>query len=265
MDESWAYWSDSEVEWFKNWFNEDYLLVYGSRNRLAAEQEINALAGWSGLSSARRVLDLGCGAGRHLPILARYSSTVTGVDLSPVLLDFARSELRTLDSSIGDRIRLVNADIRALPFEDASFDFLCSLFTSFGYLESDEAHLALLCHWHRLLQRSGSLLIDCINPAYLRNHLEAETRRVESGIEIIEERHLNLDTKRVEKTIRLTPPDASPRSYRESVRLFSVPELEHMIAQAGFLDLRFAGDYEGRTFSDESERLILLAHTESRS
>jgi SAM-dependent methyltransferase len=43
-----------------------------------------------GLATGRRAVDLGCGAGRHLPILADRYDQVLGVDISERILDLAR-------------------------------------------------------------------------------------------------------------------------------------------------------------------------------
>src|SRR5689334_512682 len=76
------------------------------------------LVRFGGLSDGDRVLDVGCGTGSltfSLPELANVAS-VTGVDLTPGFLDFARA--RNTDP----RISFEQADARKLPFEDNSFD-----------------------------------------------------------------------------------------------------------------------------------------------
>ena len=68
-----------------------------------------------------RVIDVGCGTGNLLAGYAELGATCTGVDLSPAMLDVARSRLPEAD------LRVVDAT--DLPFADASQDLvLASLF-----------------------------------------------------------------------------------------------------------------------------------------
>ena len=73
---------------------------------------------FGGLSDDDRVLDVGCGTGSltfTLPEIANVAS-VTGIDLTEPYVEFARA--RNADPRISFR----QADARALPFEDNSFD-----------------------------------------------------------------------------------------------------------------------------------------------
>jgi SAM-dependent methyltransferase len=73
---------------------------------------------FGGLSDGDRVLDVGCGTGSltlALPQIAKITS-VTGVDLTPAFLEFARQQ------NTDPRITFQQADARSLPFEDDSFD-----------------------------------------------------------------------------------------------------------------------------------------------
>jgi SAM-dependent methyltransferase len=81
------------------------------------------LIGFGGLSAGDRVLDVGCGTGSLAFAAARLAETgsVTGIDLTPGFVDFARSR------SDDPRLRFDIADARDLPFPDNSFDRAFSL------------------------------------------------------------------------------------------------------------------------------------------
>ncbi len=241
--------SKAEPEWFKNWFNEDYLTVYAHRTPEAAEAEIIALGSWVDLRG-RRILDLGCGSGRHLGALAARAASVCGTDLSAPLLRVAAAERRGAFS-------LVRADLRALPFSDNAFNFLTCFFTGFGYLASDEEHLRMLREWFRLLEPGGLLLLDCPNKLELVKKLPNETSRREGNTGIVERRRF--ENGRVEKEIHITSPGAEPRTYTETVRVFSEGELTELVRSAGFSTTRTAADFSGNAFRQDSARLVLLA------
>jgi SAM-dependent methyltransferase len=71
---------------------------------------------------ARRLLDLGCGAGRNAVPLARLGWEVTGTDLSWPMLRAAVQ--RAEEEQLGDRVSLVLAPMDRIPAQDRSFDLL---------------------------------------------------------------------------------------------------------------------------------------------
>ncbi len=62
----------------------------------------------------KRIIDLGCGAGRDVAYFSKHRFSVTGVDLSEELLNHAKR--------VCPAAHFIQADIRRLPFPDASFD-----------------------------------------------------------------------------------------------------------------------------------------------
>lgn len=68
------------------------------------------------LPPGTRVLEVGCGDGRTLPVLAERSCHAVGLDLSPAALALCRARMR------GAQPFLVRGDARRLPFRDGSFD-----------------------------------------------------------------------------------------------------------------------------------------------
>lgn len=77
-----------------------------------------------------RVLDVGCGTGRHFHCLKNVQSLV-GVDISPEMLRAAAEPVRRQDISAED-IQLTRGNIYDISFPRASFDFIYSL-GIFGY------------------------------------------------------------------------------------------------------------------------------------
>jgi ubiquinone/menaquinone biosynthesis C-methylase UbiE len=96
-------------------------LVAGNERKDTALTKL--LEVWRPASDAR-VLDVGCGTGRLAVALAPHVGQVTGVDLTPAMLDQARAlQARTGLRNLDWR----QADVTALPFADAAFDLVtCS-------------------------------------------------------------------------------------------------------------------------------------------
>jgi SAM-dependent methyltransferase len=71
-----------------------------------------------------RVLDVACGTGNLSIPAARQKATVTGVDIAPNLLEQARKRA----AREGLEIQFDEGDAEQLPYEDASFDLVMSMF-----------------------------------------------------------------------------------------------------------------------------------------
>lgn len=212
------------------------------------------MAQWLHLPQDAAVLDIGCGMGRHSTALADTGFAVTGVDLSDTLLDVAREH----DSS--GKVKWRHGDMRNLPFEDASFDATVNLFTSFGYFTLEEDNIHVLKQIRRVLRRSGSFLIDFLNPDYVERTLKprSERRDEETGIVIIEERSIRDGW--VQKEITLNDPlePGKPRQYLERVRLYPLRWFEKRLSENGLKLETLYGGYNGDSYDGQnSPRMIL--------
>jgi SAM-dependent methyltransferase len=92
-----------------------------------------------------RILDVGCGTGANLKMLAAYGSA-EGVDISPQAVEFCRE--RGLDS-----VKL--GAIEQLPYEDGSFE----LVTALDVIEHLDDDVAGLREMRRVLGRDGRVLL----------------------------------------------------------------------------------------------------------
>ncbi|APU13857.1 MULTISPECIES: class I SAM-dependent methyltransferase [Actinoalloteichus] len=94
--------------------------VYEVENRAQDREHalfvaLRAAFDWAGLD----VVDVGCGDGFHLPMLARDARSVVGVEPHPPLVRRARRRVAGLDS-----IRVLAAGAQRLPLPDASVDLV---------------------------------------------------------------------------------------------------------------------------------------------
>lgn len=105
------------------------------------------------------VLDVGCGSGRYmLHALRRGAAQVTGVDLSPQMLERAGTELAALHADAP--VALVQGSLAALPLPNARADLtVCGLVV--GHLENLAQSLAEL---RRVTRPGGTLLCSDVHP-----------------------------------------------------------------------------------------------------
>src|SRR5690606_20933965 len=89
--------------------------------------------------SGGRVLDLACGSGRLLPLLLDAGLDVAGLDLSPAMLERARSRL----GERAGQVELVLGDMRSFTF-DRPFRTIIIPYCSMIYMHTDADRLAVL-------------------------------------------------------------------------------------------------------------------------
>jgi SAM-dependent methyltransferase len=234
-------------EWFTEWFNEDYLALYSHRNEGEARSVADLIRARVPAQSCGRTLDLGCGAGRHLPYLRAQQLTV-GLDLSPWLLDVARQKHPPTP--------LVRADMRRLPFQDGSFTLVVNLFTSFGYFIEDSQNKHVLRETARVTRPGGYLVLDFLNAPHTRQTIVPFERRQVGSEWVQQRREVSEDGRFILKTIMIGTP---AKVFSERVRLFEPADLEAMLADCGFIVTGVCGDYAGGPLTGTSPRAIIVA------
>ena len=99
------------------------------------EQEVSFLLELLSLPAGARLLDVGCGPGRHALALARAGLRVVGVDVSRRFLELAAEAAR----ASGVKVSFFEVDARRMPFDD-EFDAVISLCQGgFGLMGRDDA------------------------------------------------------------------------------------------------------------------------------
>ncbi|CAM3636525.1 class I SAM-dependent methyltransferase [Brevibacillus invocatus] len=240
-------------EWFERSFREDYVLVYRHRDDSAANEEIGNLLARLPIKQQGKVLDLCCGSGRHSRALASRGYEVVGVDLSPVLLQLAEEQNHF------SNLRFVRCDMRDIPFQN-EFDIVVNLFTSFGYFSSDEENAKVIRNMAKALKSEGELIIDYLNPSYVKDHLVPRSTKEVKDMRIDEERWIQDGF--VKKRIMIRDESSrEPREYMEQVRLFTVEQMMTMLEEAGFGQIQVFGNYEFQPYvATDSPRMIFYAN-----
>lgn len=237
------------AEWFEEWFGEEYLHLYPHRNDVDADRVVGLLTRVLPWKEGWRVLDVACGAGRHLTALERAGAIPFGFDLSSALLKRARG--------ITSR-PLVRADMRWLPFRSGSMDLAVNLFTSFGYFAGDEEHTNALGQMLSTVKPGGWFVIDFLNAEQVRASLVPGETIKYGDLTAEVRREISSDQRFVQKIISL----ADGRCFQERVRLLGPADLERMIVAHGAKITGRYGDYAG-TPLPAGNRTILTAQVPS--
>ena len=97
-----------------------------------------------------KILDIGTGTGFFAILMARLGHRVTGIDLTPAMLE----EASALASGLGLNIDFRQMDAQQLDFPDDAFDVVLSRNLTWTLPEPEKAY----AEWHRVLKPGGLLL-----------------------------------------------------------------------------------------------------------
>jgi SAM-dependent methyltransferase len=193
------------------WFNELAAFVGPAYLRNAftkgTGQEIDFLVDALALTPRMRVLDAGCGPGRHAVELARRGFEVVGVDTSPEFLALARAQADGLPAEFRE------IDVRALPFEREFDAVICLCQGGFGLLGGEQDELAVIGHFARALRPGGRLAISAFSAYFAVRQLEPdESFDADTGVD--HERCVVRDTDGAERPFDLWTTCYTPRELR---------------------------------------------------
>lgn len=209
----------------------------------------------------RRILDIGCGTGRHAIELARRGYEVVGVDLSESQLKRAREKA----AAAGLKISFQRHDARDLPFT-AEFDLVIMLCEgAFPLMETDEMNYAILQGAARALKPGGKLIFTTLNGLFplfhsLKDFLDRE--KGEGGAEC-RESSFDLMTFR-DHNVTVVEDDLGNRKELRCDERYYVPsEITWLLKSLGFRDIGIFGARQGafnrndRLTTEDFEMLVV--------
>lgn len=241
-----------QAEWFASWFDSPhYHRLYAHRNVAEAAGFIDALIERLRPPADSRVLDLGCGTGRHARRLASKGCDVTGIDLSASSIAMAKQ-------AEGPRLRFRRQDMRA-PFGRHAFDYVFNFFTSFGYFQVRRDHEAVASNIAAALKDGGRLVLDYLNVRYADAHLTPREDLVIGGVafRITRAVERGFFVKRIEVDDVAT---GARVQYVERVARFTLPEFDRLFRSHGLaIEAVYGTDAFGAYDTHTSPRLNLVA------
>jgi len=247
--------------WYEAAFGPDYLERYAHRSEHEADGAVATFVERAHLAPGASVMDLCCGAGRHVKAFRARGFRATGLDLSADLL--AAAAERIAQPADTPPAFLVRADKRRHPFADASFDAVTHFFTAFGYFAEDAENFAVFREVARVLRPGGWYLFDFLSASAVRAEF-ADRREIvreeadDDGIVIRTTRRLTPDGRRVEKRMEFHRDGVPFRTLNESVRLFAPEDLRPALAVAGLRVEEEWGSYAATPWRPDAARWIAL-------
>jgi len=149
-------------QWYEELF-ENYGMKYDNENFAQGTiGECNFIEKEIEYNKAARILDIGCGTGRHSIELAKRGYTVIGIDLSESLLKRAKEKA----SEQNLQIVFQKHDARKLPFLN-EFDLIIMICEgSFPLMETDEMNFQILQNAANALIPKGKLIFTTLSALF---------------------------------------------------------------------------------------------------
>lgn len=174
-----------------------------------------------GHDHSKRILDVGCGNGRHTLELARRGYEVVGTDLSKSMLEQGRQVAKAENL----KVDLIQCDARELNYKD-DFDVVIMLCEgAFSLMEEDVMDRLILDNIFRSLHVKGKLILTAPNAVFML------TQQPDSEFDTITFR----ETFKLEKAL----PDGSKKMLNCTQRYYTCPELNMLLRHVGFVDVAF--------------------------
>ncbi|SMO67684.1 class I SAM-dependent methyltransferase [Solitalea koreensis] len=236
-------------KWYHNWFDSHYYhILYNQRDEKEAELLMDNLCVHLTPSADVKILDVGCGRGRHSIYLNKKGYNVTGIDLSPENIKFATA-------SENNKLHFYVHDMRNL-FYINYFDIVFNLFTSFGFFEKDLDNQHAVNMFTKSIKPGGTLVLDFMNAEKIRKNLVVRETKQIGNIEF------HLQRKIVNQSIvkNIDFEDKGHQfAFKEEVKALTITDFERYFTEAGLLIESIFGDYDLNPFiAESSDRLIFI-------
>ena len=217
------------------------------------------------------VLELGCGTGRLSLPLVRAGASLVGVDRSaPMLAKAARRGKRLPRTGRGPQcsgLRLVRADIRALPFAAGEFHAVIAPYGMLQSLICERDLQATLVSVARVLEPGGLFGIDLVPdvPRWPEYSDRVQLRGPSAGgkqVTLIESvrqdprRKLTIFTQRYRERRGRT---SAEHCFDLIFRTLPIPQMTKRLERAGFEIEAVLGDYRGRPWDRRADVWVILA------
>lgn len=185
----------------------------------------------------KRILDIGCGTGRHAIELAKKGYKITGVDLSNSQLERARQKAVSANVQVDFKLM----DARYVDFV-AEFDLVMMICEgAFPLMELDEMNYRILQNAERALKFGGKLIFTTLNALYplyhdvkeFINSLPNEFRSLEESFDLL--------TFRSKSTMEITDDAGNTKTITSTERYYTPSEITWYLKTLGFKKIEIFG------------------------
>jgi SAM-dependent methyltransferase len=160
---------------FGDLYSQYYDLLYCDKDYNSEVKYIDSLIK-ENAKNAKKILDMGCGTGKHAELLCNKDYTVHGIDLSEDMLKIAKDRRKGKEKQLS----FSHSNIQNLSL-DKKFDVVISLFHVMSYQNSNEELIKAFETVKKHLKDGGLFIFDFwYGPAVLRDLPTTRIKRFEN-------------------------------------------------------------------------------------
>mgnify|MGYP002517765138 CR=1 FL=1 len=211
------------------------------------------------LHGGEKVLDLACGFGRHSLELARRGFSVTGIDITPSYIQFAKEKAQ----QEGICADFFCCDIREIQY-DQEFDVVLNMADgAVGYLENEEENRKIFTVVSKALKPGGRHFMDIMNGSYADSHFPC--RMWEAGEQCLTLSEFEWDPRtRVmlygQRDFEYGQLIVKPCiSEGNSIRLYTLEEVTEIFTSIGLTVTGSYANFDGKPSSDRDLQLLICS------
>lgn len=196
------------------------------------EQEID-------FNKSLRILDIGCGTGRHSIELSKRGYNITGIDLSDSLLARAREKAEKQ----GLKIDFLKHDARDLPFVN-EYDLVIMICEgAFPLMETDEMNYQILKSATKSLKEHGKLIFTTLNGLFPLFHSvkEFHSSTSEEGNATYRSNTFDLMTFRDHNITEFVDDDGNKKELECNERYYVPSEISWLLKTLGYTKIEIFG------------------------
>jgi 2-polyprenyl-3-methyl-5-hydroxy-6-metoxy-1,4-benzoquinol methylase len=193
----------------------------------------------AGFNKSLKILDIGCGTGRHSIELARRGYHITGIDLSESLLARAREKAKVHNLAVDFQ----KQDARKLPFSK-EFDLAIMICEgAFPLMETDEMNFQILENAARALKDDGKLIFTTLNGLFPLFHSvkEFHARESDEGNATYDNNSFDLMTFRDYNITVITDDDGNTKELACDERYYVPSEITWLLKSLNFEKIEIFG------------------------
>jgi len=197
-----------------------------------------------------RIIDIGCGTGRHAIELSQRGYSVTGIDLSESMLEKAREKAR----QNGLQIDFLRHDARNLPFEN-QFDVAIMLCEGgFPLMETDEMNFEILKNVSKSLKQRSKFIFTTLNGLFPLFHSinDFHAQGAVDGNATYDSKNFDLMTFRDYNITKVVDDDGVEKELACNERYYVPSEITWLLKTVGFTKIEIFGVRLG-AFSREDQ------------
>ncbi len=207
-----------------------------------------------------RILDVGCGTGRHAIELAKRGYGVTGIDLSADQVTRANEKARQFGVSVNFYIQ----DARTISYI-GEFDLAIMICEgAFPLMETDEMNFEILVNVTRALKVGGKLIMTTLNGLYpLRHSTKDFTNGNQDNFSVVSNK-FNPQTMRDISTVKVEDDSGNIKEITTNERYYLPVEIEKLLSSLKYSYISIygceCGNYKrGRPPAADDYEMLVIA------